>query len=429
MNTISETADLYITGIGCLALPQPFSGGLTGESVKVYKNVWIEIKDGRVKRIGPKNELYPPDSETDEIPQFDADGALATPCLIDPHSHPIFANYRQNEFVRRCRGETYQQITAAGGGILSSIRGVRNSDEDELSFLIFERLDHWLDFGVTAIEAKSGYGLSLKDELKSLRALKNAAEDHPVEVSPTLLAAHVVPPEFSNDPNGYVDLVCNEIIPRAAEERLAEAVDVFLDDGAFNPRQTRRIFEAAVDAGLERRIHADQFKLGEGAQIAAEFSALTADHMDYTDERGIELLSESGVTVVLLPGAVFFLGLDRYASARQMIDKGCRIALSTDFNPGSSPTQSMPLMMSLGCIKMGLSPAEALWAATMGGAYAIKRHEDLGTLLPGYQADLCLWDAEDIDCLPYAYGSITPEFVFKAGEIVGGNMVSSLEFE
>ncbi len=406
----------FITGIGCLALPQPFTGSLQDEPVKILKNIWLEIKDGRILKIGSEGEPVP--SEANDSNAFDADGMLVTPGLIDSHTHPIFVDSRQGEFVRRCRGETYQQIAAAGGGIISSIRGVRTADQEELSGLIFERLDGFLNFGITTIEAKSGYGLSLDDELKSLRALRTAAEDHPVEVSPTLLAAHIVPPEFQNDPERYVDLVCNEIIPQSADETLAEAVDVFLEEGAFNGSQTRRIFEAGKRAGLACRIHADQFNQGEGAQIASEFSALTADHMDHTDEKGMEILAASGVTVVLLPGAVFFLGTNHYAPARRMIEKGCRIALSTDFNPGSSPTQSLPLMMSLACIYMKLTPAEALWAVTMGGAYALNRSEQIGTLLPGYKADICLWDAGDIDFLPYSYGNITPEVVFKEGEVV-----------
>ncbi len=417
MNRESDPAlPRYIINIGCLALPQPFEGRLADEPVRSLENVWLEIEDGRISRISQEGEPVPKGVSSAQT--FDADGLLVTPGLIDPHTHPIFVNSRQHEFVRRCRGETYQQITVSGGGILSSINGVRSADEDDLSVFISERLDRFLAKGVTTIEAKSGYGLSLEDELKSLRALQTAALDHPVEVSPTLLAAHVVPPEFKNDPDGYIDLICSEIIPRAVEERIVDAVDVFLEEGAFNPAQTRRVFEAGKKAGLGCRLHADQFTAGEGAIIAAEFGALSADHMDHTGESGMEALAESGVTVVLLPGAVFFLGLDHYAPARKMIEKGCRIAVSTDFNPGSSPTQSMTLMMSLACIKMGLTPSEALWAATMGGAYALGRSGYIGTLLTGYQADICLWEAEDVAYLPYAYGNMTPVAVLKKGEVV-----------
>lgn len=412
----------FISSIGTIALPQPFAGSLAGDPIKTVENIWLEIQDGKIKRIGPEGEPTPPTdllvslSSVSEV--FDARGMLATPGLIDPHTHPVFVDTRQGEFVRRCRGESYQQIAASGGGILSSIRGVRTASIDDLVELIRKRLDSFLHAGTTFIEAKSGYGLTLEDELKSLRALRIAAVNHSVGISPTLLAAHVVPPEFLNDPDGYVDLVCESIIPQVVEEQLAEAVDVFLEEGAFNSSQTRRIFKVATETGLACRLHADQFNRGEGAEIAVEFNALSVDHMDRTDGHGIEILADKGITVVLLPGAVFFLGFDTYASAREMIEEGCKIAISTDFNPGSTPTQSLPLMMTLACIKMRLTPVEALWAATMGGAYAVNRSDCLGSLLPGYNADICLWDAEDVAYLPYAYGNMMPEVVFKRGRIV-----------
>ncbi|HHE46998.1 MAG TPA: imidazolonepropionase, partial [Bacteroidetes bacterium] len=213
MNTETDpVAPRYITHIRRLALPQPFSGSLWSEPVKIMKDVWLEIKDGQILRIGPEGQPAPPDENDSEA--FNADGMMVTPGLIDAHTHPIFVDSRQAEFVRRCRGETYQQIAADGGGIITSIRGVRAADQEKLSGLILERLDGFLNFGVTSIEAKSGYGLSFEDELKSLRALQKSAEDHPVEVSPTLLAAHVVPPEFQDNPDGYVDLICRDIIPQ-----------------------------------------------------------------------------------------------------------------------------------------------------------------------------------------------------------------------
>jgi imidazolonepropionase len=406
----------FISNLGSLVSPIPFNKRLPENPVLIVRNTWIKIFNGKIVETGAEGEPLPAGSINSVV--FDAKGMLATPGLIDPHTHPIFVNSRQNEFVRRSRGENYQQIAAAGGGILSSVRGIRSTSQDELTEIIRGKLDDFIVAGTTSIEAKSGYGLSLVDELKSLRALKQAADNHPLDVSPTLLAAHVVPPEFKAEPDHYVDLICNEIIPQVVEEGLAEAVDVFLEEGAFNASQTRKIFASATEAGLRCRLHADQFNAGEGALIAAEFNALSADHMDQTNDEGIKALAEKGVTVVLLPGAVFFLGLEKYAPARKMIDAGCKIALSTDFNPGTTPTQSLPLMMTLACIKMGLSPSEALWAVTMGGAYALNRADNVGTLMPGYNADICLWDADDIDYLPYAYGNMMPEAVFKLGKLV-----------
>lgn len=406
-----------ISRIGQLVLPQPSATGLPDEPVEVLRNVWLEISDGKIQRIGQEDEPLPPRT-AEHVKVFDAGGMTATPGLIDCHTHPVFAGTRQSEFVRRCLGETYQQIAAAGGGILSSIRGVRNASEEELIELLRKRFDRFLAFGTTTIEAKSGYGLTLDDELKSLRAIKKAAAGHPLDVSPTLLGAHIVPPEYKDDPDIYVDLVCDRMIPQAADEGLADAVDLFLEEGAYNLSQARRIFQAGQNAGLKLRIHADQFTSSGGAELAAEFGAVSADHMDRTDDAGLQALRDADVTVVLLPGAVFFLGLDHYAPARRMIEAGCRIALSTDFNPGSSPTQSLPLMMTLACIKMHLTPSEALWAATLGGAYALGKADIVGTLLSGYDADICLWEAEDVDYIPYAYGDMMPSAVFKKGTLV-----------
>ncbi len=404
----------YISNIGTLATAE-FSGiNGTNRSILVRKNLWIELRDGKVNYISPENEPFP--TEFDQSKVFDACGGLVTPGFIDAHTHPVFAGTRQVEFVRRCRGETYQQIAAAGGGILNSVRGVRESSEEVLSKLIKKRLDRFLELGITSVEAKSGYGLTIDDELKSLQALKSVADNHPIGVSPTLLATHVVPLEFKNNPDDYVDLVCNELIPLAIENEIVEGVDVFLEEGAYNLNQARRIFQAGHEAGLMLRIHADQFTAGGGAELAAEFRATTADHMDRTSLEGYRLLAEAGVTIVLLPGAVFFLGLEEYAPARKIIDAGCRIALSTDFNPGSSPTQSLTLMMTLGCVKMGLSPEEALIGVTIEAARAIGRETSLGCISPGYQADMCIWDAEDINFIPYAFGDMIPEVVFKNGQ-------------
>lgn len=417
----------FITNIGLLAVPVWVEHGLPDKPVKLIHNTWLELNDGRIIDIGDNDQPSPDIS--DDIQIFDAMGMLVTPGFVDCHTHPVFAGTRQNEFVKRCQGATYQEIAAEGGGILSSVRGVRNYSQDDLTALVLNRFDEFLLSGTTSIEGKSGYGLSKEEELKSLRVIDKAANDHALEVSPTLLAAHVVPPEYIRSPDEYVDIICNEIIPEAADKKLAYAVDVFLEEGAYNIDQARRIFTAGKRLNLQLRIHADQFSMGGGAQLAAEFGALTADHMDRTDDTGMQSLANSNVTVTLLPGAVFFLGLEHYADARRMIDKGCRIALSTDFNPGSTPTQSIPLMMTLACIKMQMTPDEALWAATLGGAFGIGRSRDVGTIERGFFADLCLWDAEDVDYLPYRYGNMMPAAVFKKGKVVAfdGRIIDSVQ--
>ena len=417
----------YITNIGLLALPKPFSDRVPKQPVNILENTWIRIEDGVISEIGPAGEPFPI-GETKGI-LFNAEGRMATPGLIDSHTHPVFRGYRQQEFLRRCRGETYQQIAASGGGILSSIRGVREAGENELKQSIKGHFDRFLRMGVTTIEGKSGYGLSVEAEIKSLRALNDVMMNHPIDACSTLLAAHVIPPEFKSNPEGYVDLICEEIIPIAVENRLIESIDIFLDDGAFNTSQAERIFKSAQKHDLMIRMHADQFRIGNGAELAAEYSAVSADHMDYTTADGFVLMSEAGVSLNLLPGAVFFLGLDQYASGRDAIDCGCNVALSTDFNPGSSPTQSLPMMMTLACLKMDISADEALWACTMGGARVINRHGKVGALEIGYQADICLWDAPDIAYIPYSYANIVPDYVLKDGRIVSDHGILNIELD
>lgn len=409
----------YITDIGLLALPQPYDKGMPSDPIRTLRNVWIEIQDSKVSRIGPKGEPQP-EGIKPNAKRISAEGGLATPGFVDCHTHPVFFGTRQHEFRRRCAGESYQQIAASGGGILSSVRGVRSASLEQLTDLVRKRFDNFIRYGTTTVETKSGYGLSFDDEIKSLEAIKSAAEGHPIDVTPTLLAAHVVPPEHKGDPDRYVEIICKEIIPEVVQRSIADAVDVFLEEGAFNLKRTRRIFEAAKSNGLGIHLHADQFSVTGGAQLAAEFGALSADHMDMTDDEGIKALSDGDVSVVLLPGAVFFLGLDQYAPARKMVEQGCRVAVSTDFNPGSSPTQSMPLMMSLACINMGLTPDEALWAATLGGAYVLNRAESVGSLLPGYSADVCLWELDDVAGIPYFFGNMMPKLVIKRGEVLEG---------
>jgi len=405
----------YITNIGQLALPRYSASGLPFDPIELLRNVWIEFEGGEVLRIGAEGEPTPQVASDDGC--YDARGGLVTPGLIDCHTHPAFAGFRQNEFVLRCQGKGYLEIAACGGGILSSVRGVRSISLGDLTILVRERFERFLELGVTSLEAKSGYGLSLDDEIKSLTAIRDAAGDS-FEVSPTLLGAHTVPPEQRGNADRYVDIVCREMIPAAVEAGLALSVDVFVEETAFSVSQARRVFAAGKDAGLKLRIHANQFSSSGAAGLAAEFGALTADHMDIASPDELRLLAEAGVTLVLLPGAVFFLGLEKYAPARAMIEAGCRIALSTDFNPGTSPTTSLPLMMTLGCNRLKLTPAEALWAVTVGAACAIGREDRIGRLAPGFQADVCVWDMPDVESLPYRYGDQVPVAVFKRGCLV-----------
>ncbi len=407
------TEPRFITGIGTLALPNLSSGGLPTPPVIYKHSVWMELSEGRISYISAQNERLP-DGSTDKN-TFDVGGRLVTPGFVDAHTHPAFVDFRIGEFESRLKGESYLQIAARGGGILYTVRGLRAIEEGDLSRLIEERFRRFLQLGTTTIEAKSGYGLTVQDELKSLRAIKCAARTVGIDCSPTLLGAHTIPPEYENDPDGYVKLITDEMIPVAVHEGLTEAVDVFVEKSAFTVNQARTIFEAGRNWGLKLRIHTDQFTSLGGVNLAVEYNAASVDHCDFVGDNDLKSLSNHHIPIVLLPGAVFFLRLENYAKARRMVDEGCLIALSTDFNPGSSPTQSMPMMMTLACLKMGLTPAEALWAATQGGAYALGREDIVGNLQVGYQADFCVWEANDINFIPYVFGSQAPIAVLKKG--------------
>jgi imidazolonepropionase len=365
--------------------------------------------------------LYGAESEVLKVAQkreariIDAEGKIVTPGLVDSHTHTAFAEPRAGEFEMRNQGKSYREIAAAGGGIRSSVRSLRNLSEDELVERMLPRLDRFLQYGVTTVEVKSGYGLSTEHELKQLRAVRRCNETHPLDLVPTLLAAHEIPDEFRHDRQKYIDIVLYEIIPAAAEENFAEFCDVFCEKGVYTIAESRRILKAGLQHGLIPKIHADQLSYTGAAELAAELGAASADHLDYISETGIEKMVAAGVVFCLLPGAVIFLGLDRYPPARRIITAGGKIALSADFNPGSSPTQNLSLMMTLSCVFCGLTAKEALWAATRGGAAALKSDDHIGNLNPGAQADLVIWDTDDETLIPYYYGLNSVKDVFKSG--------------
>lgn len=363
---------------------------------------------------------------------IDAGGRLVTPGLVDSHTHPAFAEPRAAEYELRCQGRTYKEIAALGGGIRSSVRSLRAISEDELVQRMLPRLDQFLEYGATTIEAKSGYGLSTAEELKQLRAIRRCGEAHALEMIPTLLAAHEVPDEYRSDPSGkdrYLDVVINETIPAAAEAKLARFCDVFCEEGVFSVEESRRVLEAGKQYGLIPKVHADQLSDTGGAILAAEVGAASADHLDNASDKGIEMMTRAGVVFNLLPGAVLFLGLARYPNARRILNMGGSLALSTDFNPGSSPTQNLPLMMTLAGSLCKLSVKETLWAATRGGARALRLEDRLGHLEPGAQADLVVWDCRDERLIPYYYGVNQVDQVYKRGrQVVSGGKVISSDF-
>jgi imidazolonepropionase len=371
--------------------------------------------DGRIARVGARSEVEP--HITGECELVDAAGRIVMPGFVDAHAHPVFAGTRANEFEQRAAGATYQEIAAAGGGIRASVRATRAATEDELVAASKRYTGWFLRGGTTTVEAKSGYGLSLEDELKMLRAVRRLNEETPLQYVPTFLGAHEVPDEYRARRADYVELIINEMLPRVAEEKLAEFCDVFCEERVFTVDESRRILVAARARGLGLRLHADQLSLSGGALLAAELGAQTADHLEHTDAEGIAALKSANVQPVLLPGSVYALGSRKYPAAREMIEAGLAVVLATDFNPGSSPTPSMPLVLSLASTHMRLTPAEAVVAATINAAYSLGRGRETGSLEAGKRADFCLHDAADYRELAYFFGVEHAHATYVAGRL------------
>lgn len=385
---------------------------LTGAAVLVLDGRIAAIDDERV--IGESH----PSAE-----RIDCDGGVLTPGFVDSHTHAVFGRYRADEYALRSGGVPYMEIARRGGGIHASVRDVRTRSEAELVEMTRPRLQTMLRLGTTTAEVKSGYGLSTVAELKQLRVVRTLAAELPMRLVPTLLAAHECPPEFQGRKDAYVDLICDETIPAVAAEGLADFCDVFMEPGVFDGAQTRRILEAGLSHGLTPKLHADELEGSGAAELAAELHAASADHLGAISEAGIRALGASRDTVAtLLPGTLFFLGRTRYAPARALREAGARIAIASDFNPGSSPSPNMALAMTMACSQMGLTPIEALHAATAGGAAALRLEDGRGMLQNGAPADLVLWDVGDHAEIAYRYGLPAVAGVWVGGERAAGRL-------
>jgi len=418
---MSSLAVLHTSQLVTVAGPnRPRIGGEMSD-LAIIRDGGMLIRDGKIDIVGSSDAIEKNAGDGEII---DVAGRVVMPGFVDAHAHPVFVGNRLDDFERRAKGETYEQIAAAGGGIWSTVEKTRAANETNLFEQSKTHANWFLKCGTTTVEAKSGYGLTVEDELKILRVIRRLNEETPIEFIPTFLGAHAVPREWRQ--SEYVDLVINEMLPRVASENLAEFCDVFCEHGYFDVEQSRKILGAAKKLGLRLRIHADQLSNSGGAKLAGELKATTADHLEKTDGQGIGAMKSANVQPVLLPGSVYALGSACYPRAREMIETGLAVVIATDFNPGSSPSPSMPMMLSLACTQMKMSPAEALTASTINAACTLGRGDMIGSLEPGKLANFSTFDCEDYRELAYWFGFSQADSVYVRGERVwSGGLRSS----
>ena len=386
----------------------------------VREKVVIVVEDGRFAYIGPESEK-PADLTIDY--DFDARGATAVPGFVDSHTHIPFAGFRESEFNRRLRGETYEQIAASGGGIASTVHATRKATEEELVANVLARAETMARYGTTTAEAKSGYGLDKECELKQLRAIRAAGERSPVRLVPTCLAAHEFPPESRGSDaarHGYLSTILGEILPAVAEEKLAVFCDAFVERGVFTREQGEAVLRAGAELGMIPRLHADELSDTGGARLAATVGAASADHLMYISDDGIAALAASDTVANLLPATSFFLMSERYAPARNLIEQGAIVSLSTDCNPGSSMTESMQMVVQMATLRMKMTVEESLTAATLNGAYSLRMADETGSIEVGKRADFVLLDAPNYLHLVYHFGVNLVSAVFRDGQRVDG---------
>jgi imidazolonepropionase len=411
---LKTCAILHASQLVTLAGPhRPRVGPELGQ-LSVIADGGMLVRDGVIVAID-RSEVIESQIANDTV-VIDATGRVVLPGFVDAHAHPVFAGNRVDEFEMRARGATYEEIAASGGGIRSTVRKTRAATEEQLLNQALKHVDWFLQCGTTTVEAKSGYGLSVEDEIKMLRVIQRLNRESAIEFVPTFLGAHAIPPEFERAPEGYVDLIIDEMLPQIADAGLAEFCDAFCERGYFGVETCRKMLTAAQNHGLGVRLHADQLTEGGGAELAAELRAITADHLEQTGSPGIAAMKRVGVQPVLLPGSVYALGKTRYPKAREMIEAGLAIVVATDFNPGSSPTPSMQTVLSLAATQMKMTPAEALTAATINAAHSLRRGGQIGSLEPGKQANFVLYDCEDYRELAYWFGVPRTHSVYVRGK-------------
>ncbi len=405
---------LLIKNIGLLATPigTAAKAGPEQGNVQFLYDAFVRVENGIITEVGSGS----PRAKSGET-VVDAQGKLVTPGLVDAHTHLVFGGWRQNELGMKLHGKTYLEIQNAGGGIQSSTNATRLATEEELTAKAALALDEMLQFGTTTVEAKSGYGLATEHELKALQVIQNLHDRHPVDLVATFMGAHLVPKEHKENRAEYIRLVCEEMIPLVAKQGIARYNDVFCEADTFTVEEARQILEAGKKYGLRPKIHADEIEAIGGSSLAGELGAISAEHLIVCPPEGIQALAKGGVIACLLPATSFNLGAG-FAPAREMVKAGVPVAMATDFNPGSCPCLNMQFVINLGCLKYRLTPEEVLTAVTLNGAAAIDMAEKAGSIEPGKQGDLVIWDAPDLDYICYRFGSNLVKTVIKNGKIV-----------
>lgn len=400
----SSVDEIILTNAKVVTMTQ----GSRGYAISPLSN--IHIKQGQILSLSES-------SISSEINTFDCEGKLVTPGFIDCHTHLVFAGSRADEFEQRLKGVPYQEIAQQGGGILSTVRATRAASVDQLTELALPRLDGLIASGVTSVEVKSGYGLTIEDEIKMLRAARALEAHRKIRVTTTLLAAHALPPEFSGRADDYIEFVCQEIIPQVAEEKLATSVDVFCESIGFNLKQTERVFVTAIEHGLKIKGHTEQLSNLGGTELTAKYGGLSADHIEFLDSKGVAALAQSNTVATLLPGAFYFLKETQLPPIELLRQHNVPMAIATDLNPGTSPFADLTMMMNMGCTLFGLTPEETLRGVTANAAQALGYGESRGQVAPGFDADLAIWDVEHPAEFSYFQGAPRLAARLVAGEL------------
>ncbi len=391
---------------------KPYLRGREMRNIETVDNAAIVINSDTIEWIGRDTDV--PDQYTDDANIIDGNGLVALPGFVDMHTHMVFGATREEEFAMRCSGATYQEIAAKGGGINNTVRTTREADKSRLRKQTMRFLDKMIRHGTTTVEIKSGYGLSEKDEVKMLDVINMVKEDHLINIVSTFLGAHAIPPEYKEHREEYVDLVCKKMIPYVAKKNLTGFCDVFCENGFFTLEESRRILQTGIEHRLAPKIHADELSPLGGSELAIEVNAISADHLEHISDKAIEMFAKSDVIAGMLPGVSFYLGHD-YAPARKLIDAGAIVALATDFNPGSCVSYSVPLMMTMACTQMKMTPEETLTAATINAAAALNMSRIVGSIEEGKQADIVFLQMPNYMYLPYHFGENHVAAVMKSG--------------